>query len=111
MSRFNDATDWRGHKGTKRVSRGGSWNDNARNVRAAYRNHNEPSNRNNNLGFRLAQAQTRAGKLAPDPAAAESARRLRCAGGEHPSGRWCAGRAVDAVAQARQRLAFWDARP
>ena len=40
-----------------RVIRGGSWNTNARNVRAAYRNGNEPGNRNDNLGFRLALAQ------------------------------------------------------
>jgi Sulfatase-modifying factor enzyme 1 len=41
-----------------RVIRGGSWNDEAQNVRAAYRNHNEPSNRNNNLGFRCAELTT-----------------------------------------------------
>ena len=35
--------------------RGGSWNNNARNVRAAYRNWNKPGNRNNNLGFRCSQ--------------------------------------------------------
>lgn len=35
-----------------RVIRGGSWNSNAQNVRAAYRNWNSPENRNNNLGFR-----------------------------------------------------------
>ncbi|TAN42491.1 MAG: hypothetical protein EPN22_12010 [Nitrospirae bacterium] len=34
--------------------RGGSWNNNARNVRAVNRNNNTPDNRNNNLGFRLA---------------------------------------------------------
>ena len=39
-----------------RVIRGGSWNDNARNVRAAYRNHNDPTNRNDNIGFRCARA-------------------------------------------------------
>ena len=43
--------------GTKRVLRGGSWNNNARNVRAATRNANDPSNRNNNVGFRLSRAQ------------------------------------------------------
>ena len=32
--------------------RGGSWNNNADNARAAYRNNNTPDNRNNNLGFR-----------------------------------------------------------
>jgi hypothetical protein len=36
-----------------RVLRGGSWNNNARNLRAAQRNHNPPDNRNNNIGFRL----------------------------------------------------------
>jgi len=33
--------------------RGGSWNNNPRNVRAANRNKNDPTNRNNNNGFRL----------------------------------------------------------
>lgn len=31
--------------------RGGSWNDNPRNCRSAYRNHNQPDNANNNIGF------------------------------------------------------------
>ena len=47
----------RSKAGVKRVVRGGSWNNNGRNVRSAYRNRNEPDNRNNNLGFRLALAQ------------------------------------------------------
>ncbi|MBI4603833.1 MAG: hypothetical protein HY721_17900 [Planctomycetes bacterium] len=34
--------------------RGGSWNNNPRNCRAANRNRNEPGNRNNNTGFRVA---------------------------------------------------------
>ncbi|MCB1806409.1 MAG: hypothetical protein KDK04_15125 [Candidatus Competibacteraceae bacterium] len=34
--------------------RGGSWNNDADNCRSAYRNHNDPGNRNNNLGFRVA---------------------------------------------------------
>ena len=33
--------------------RGGSWNNNARNARSAYRNQNEPDNVNSNQGFRL----------------------------------------------------------
>ena len=33
--------------------RGGSWNNNAQNCRAANRNNNNPDNRNNNIGFRL----------------------------------------------------------
>ncbi|MDR1903250.1 MAG: HRDC domain-containing protein [Treponema sp.] len=39
--------------GSNRVKRGGSWNNPAGNVRSANRNNNTPSNRNNNLGFRL----------------------------------------------------------
>ncbi|WP_330911085.1 SUMF1/EgtB/PvdO family nonheme iron enzyme [Nostoc sp. UHCC 0870] len=33
--------------------RGGSWNNNPRNCRCAYRNRNEPDNRNNNIGLRV----------------------------------------------------------
>jgi len=40
-----------------RVLRGGSRNNNGRNCRAANRNRNEPGNRNNTIGFRLAPAQ------------------------------------------------------
>lgn len=43
--------------GVYRVLRGGSWNNNGRNVRSANRNRNEPGNRNDNIGFRLALAQ------------------------------------------------------
>ena len=43
--------------GDNRVLRGGSWNNNGRNVRSANRNRNEPGNRNDNIGFRLALAQ------------------------------------------------------
>jgi hypothetical protein len=65
-------------------------------------------NRDNNLGFRLARAQTWAGVPAPDPAAVPSVREIRItAGSEHPWGRWCADRAVDAVASARQRPVFY----
>ncbi|MCH9698807.1 MAG: SUMF1/EgtB/PvdO family nonheme iron enzyme [Gammaproteobacteria bacterium] len=42
--------------GHNRVIRGGSWINNGRNARSAYRNRNEPANRNNTLGFRLALA-------------------------------------------------------
>jgi len=44
-------------RGTNRVLRGGSWNNNGKWLRAANRNHNSPDNRNNNLGFRLAAAR------------------------------------------------------
>lgn len=36
--------------------RGGSWNNESRNVRVANRNRNTPSNQNNNLGFRCARS-------------------------------------------------------
>jgi formylglycine-generating enzyme required for sulfatase activity len=36
------------------VIRGGSWNNDAANCRSANRNTNEPANRRNNNGFRLA---------------------------------------------------------
>ena len=38
-----------------RVIRGGSWNDDARCVRTAYRNRYGPSDRNHDLGFRCAE--------------------------------------------------------
>jgi hypothetical protein len=44
------------HHGSNRVKRGGSWNNNGQNLRSAYRNNNNPSNRNNNLGFRLVRS-------------------------------------------------------
>jgi len=37
------------------VLRGGSWNNNPRNRRSAYRNRNDTDNRNNNIGFRVAR--------------------------------------------------------
>ncbi|MEO0704383.1 MAG: hypothetical protein AAF050_01830 [Cyanobacteria bacterium J06649_5] len=36
--------------------RGGSWNNNPENCRSAYRNNNNPENRNNNIGFRVSCA-------------------------------------------------------
>ncbi|HVC63161.1 MAG TPA: formylglycine-generating enzyme family protein [Acetobacteraceae bacterium] len=39
----------------RRVLRGGSWNGDPRDVRAGFRNHYEPGNRNDNVGFRLAR--------------------------------------------------------
>ena len=37
----------------EQLLRGGSWNNNPRNCRSAYRNHNRPDNANNNVGFRV----------------------------------------------------------
>ena len=37
-----------------RALRGGSWINNARNARSAYRNENDRDRRNHNIGFRLA---------------------------------------------------------
>jgi formylglycine-generating enzyme len=45
-------------EGSYRVIRGGSWYSTERNLRAAYRSLNEPSNRWNALGFRLARGQS-----------------------------------------------------
>jgi formylglycine-generating enzyme required for sulfatase activity len=52
--------------GAKRVMRGGSWNDEARNCRCACRNWNHPDNRNDNLGFRCARAHDRTGGSGPE---------------------------------------------
>jgi hypothetical protein len=41
---------------TRRVVRGGSWNNNQDNARATYRNDNDPHNRNNNLGLRVVRS-------------------------------------------------------
>jgi hypothetical protein len=38
-----------------RVLRGGSWNNHETNLRAAVRNRNQPDNRNDNIGFRVAR--------------------------------------------------------
>jgi hypothetical protein len=37
------------------VLRGGAWNNQPHNVACAIRNHNEPDDRNNNIGFRVAK--------------------------------------------------------
>jgi formylglycine-generating enzyme required for sulfatase activity len=47
--------------GAERVLRGGSWNNNARNVRCACRNQKPSDNRNENIGFRPARAHERTG--------------------------------------------------
>ncbi|MBI4871803.1 MAG: SUMF1/EgtB/PvdO family nonheme iron enzyme [Candidatus Riflebacteria bacterium] len=47
-----DSEEAHRERGNGRLIRGGSWNNNANNLRAAYRNNNTPTNRNNNIGFR-----------------------------------------------------------
>ena len=48
--------------------RGGSWNNNPQNCRAANRNRNAPANRNNNYGFRVAFClHAPSGRLAGPP--------------------------------------------
>ncbi|RMF27529.1 MAG: hypothetical protein D6759_17530 [Chloroflexi bacterium] len=56
-----------------RVVRGGSWNNNQRNARCAYRNRNDPDNFNNNLGLRVVVSIARrmallSGRAADGPA-------------------------------------------
>jgi ATP-dependent DNA helicase RecQ len=45
-----------GMKSGNRVNRGGGWDNNLNNARFANRNHDNPANRNKNLGFRLASS-------------------------------------------------------
>jgi len=71
--------------GSKRVLRGGAWNNNARNVRAANRNGNDPGNRNNNMGFRVAREHGRGGELVCDPTYAATGQ----LGRRKPSGHRC----------------------
>jgi hypothetical protein len=47
----------RSREAANRVKRGGSWNNDAQKARSANRGRNQPENRNNNLGFRVARAQ------------------------------------------------------
>ncbi|MBI3915296.1 MAG: SUMF1/EgtB/PvdO family nonheme iron enzyme [Chloroflexi bacterium] len=40
----------------RKILRGGAWNNNQDNARCANRNRNNPHNRNNNVGFRVAES-------------------------------------------------------
>lgn len=77
--------------GTDRVIRGGSWNDDARNVRAACRNANHPANRDDNLGFRLSRAHRGAGWPLDDPALVQPRAWL----GQRASGPRCVSRSAE----------------
>jgi hypothetical protein len=48
-------TSSRSEEGARSELRGGAWNNESRNLRAANRNRNEPENRNDNIGFRCAR--------------------------------------------------------
>jgi formylglycine-generating enzyme required for sulfatase activity len=62
--------------GAKRVVRGGSWNDHARHVRAAYRYRTHPDDRLGQLGFRCARVQAREpGRQGAEPAQTSAAMR------------------------------------
>jgi hypothetical protein len=60
------------------VLRGGAFNNTTRNVRCAYRNWNNPDNRNDNIGFRVVlstlfgRRKRRAGRLMPFRAEAKN---------------------------------------
>jgi formylglycine-generating enzyme required for sulfatase activity len=49
-----DGRTWATGDCSRRVNRGGSWNNKPANVRSAKRNRNEATNRNNKPGFRVA---------------------------------------------------------
>ncbi len=64
-----DGSAWlQGGDASRRVVRGGSWNNNPQNLRAANRNRNTTDNRNNNLGFRVGRTlSARAGAITVAP--------------------------------------------
>ncbi len=84
-----DGSAWLGGGAARRVIRGGSWHDVARDARAACRDHDDPTDRDDDLGFRCARVQSaspakaerRAGRSKPgersEPAATTSPKRRR----------------------------------
>jgi hypothetical protein len=63
----------------RRVLRGGAFNNNPRNARCAYRNHNNPDNRNHNTGFRVVVSTLQFwGNVYLDPIDHCVKRELRC---------------------------------
>lgn len=55
----SDGSAWTAGDCSRRVLRGGSWNNNPQRLRSANRNRNTSTNRNNNIGFRLASTLPR----------------------------------------------------
>ncbi|MCF1182037.1 SUMF1/EgtB/PvdO family nonheme iron enzyme [Marichromatium gracile] len=82
--------------------RGGSWNNNARNCRSAYRNRNEPDNRNNNLGFRCARAHDRGGGLGPEQTGLRGSASTSVDAMPQPNDPRCAGSRRSRPAKARR---------
>lgn len=74
----NLATGEGAASGSNRVKRGGSWNNAVGNCRSAYRNNNNPSNANDNNGFRLSSTLLQAESNPVLPV-------LRCCEDEHAS--------------------------
>ena len=70
-----------------RVIRGGSWSDDARVVRTAYRYHYEPSYRDSYLGFRCAEFRTPGPVGRKEKQGAERAGERGGVGAEHPGDR------------------------
>ncbi len=71
-----------------RVLRGGSWNNNPQNLRAARRNRNNTENRNNNIGFRV--ASTAAARAARITVLAGVQGPSRAVHDDHGRGKWFA---------------------
>ncbi len=68
---------------TSPVLRGGSWNNNPGNLRAANRNRNRPDNRNNNLGFRVVRLASLPAGRKPSPGVSVSTDTGSAAAGIH----------------------------
>lgn len=93
----------RAQKGRNRVLRGGSWNNHGRNLRSANRNGNEPDNRNDNIGFRLAGALWAGGSINQCPVLFHHS----LDGGQSPGPRRVSRRIIESLPAGR--LFLWDA--